>query len=177
MTNVIFVGGSGTGKSTLTEVLVQRYGYVRIRTLSTNVARYGNDNPDYQGLSEDDYEVVRARGGLYNDIVVDGWRYGIQSDFLDGANGRPVVLHLVHEWALKVKADFLGMAVILLQAPSVAEQRRRLLLRGDDPQRVDQRLGNVVVQSPPVDGCDLVLVNETGALEATLSKLVVFLGL
>jgi guanylate kinase len=174
---LVLVGASGVGKTELTKLLVERRDFRRYPTLTTRALRPGEINgQDYEHVTPASYETERLAGQLFNDIEIGGCRYGIQHHLLTRPHqDQRLVLQLVHEWALRLRDAYDGVAVVLIKAPSEAEQRRRLQLRGDDDATIVRRMSEPVVQRPPETGCDLVLVNETGQLEATYQQLVEFL--
>jgi guanylate kinase len=175
---VVLTGPAGSGKDTLTQLLERDSALRKFPSVTTRPMRSGeSQGRPYTFLRDSDFDALRDAEGLLNDVLVGGYRYGIQRDTLQEAyaNGACLILHLTRDWALKVRSLFANTVLVLVKAPSVEEQTRRLRMRGHDEQEITRRLVDKEVQNPPEEGFDLVLVNETDRLDETYAKLMEFL--
>lgn len=129
-------------------------------------------------LAVDEFLALESSGGLLNHVVVGQHHYGLQAAQLDAAlaRGERLVLHLTHDMAQRLKGLYPGTLVVLVRAPSVEEQVRRLRARGATDEEIARRMADPEVQDPPEDGCDLVLVNETGEVEEVAQRILDALG-
>jgi guanylate kinase len=175
---LVLTGPAGSGKDALTEELGKNSRFRKFPSVTTRPIRPGeSQRQPYVFLSDAEYDTLRDRGELLNDVVVGGFRYGIPRQALEEAYAKneQLVLHLTREWALQVRELFPNTVLVLLKPPSRSEQIRRLQSRGATQGEVTRRLADVDVQSPPEEGFDLVLVNETDRLDETLSHLWAFM--
>jgi guanylate kinase len=175
---VVLTGPAGSGKDSLTQLLERDSALRKFPSITTRPMRPGeSQGKPYTFLTEGDFDRLRAKNDLLNEVLVGGYRYGIQRNALQEAynNGACLILHLTRDWALKLRQLYANTILVLVKVPTVQEQIRRLGLRGDSDQEIARRLGDREVQDPSEDGFDLVLINEFNRLEDAHAKLVAFL--
>lgn len=172
---LILVGPSGAGKDSLAKLMEARTDFV-LHATSYTTRRMRVEDGECQGrpywfVSAREYEELQTQGRLYNDETVGGERYGFDLIGLRQrlADGQHVMIQLLHEWAMKIRDLLQGLTQVLvvqLRLPSDDEQIRRLRDRQEPEESIVRRMAQSQVQNPPIEGCDLVLVNERGRLEA-----------
>jgi guanylate kinase len=172
------MGASGVGKDALTQLLRQRSRWWRFPSLADRPPRAGEESGgSYKFCSTAEFEELITTGDLIQYVRPNGIYYGLQRSELRAQleAGEFLVLHMVHSEALKVKAEFPQAILANIQAPSTQEREQRLLKRGDTPEAIAVRRRHAHFGEQPTEGCDLVLVNETGQLEQTGERLLAFL--
>jgi guanylate kinase len=110
------------------------------RSWTTRAPRPGEAQDAYVFVDRAAFESrIRAGGFLeWTEFPGNGHLYGTPT--LEPPPGRDVVLEIELHGAQQVKKAHADALVVLIVAPDVEEQRRRLRLRGDDPEAVDRRV-------------------------------------
>jgi guanylate kinase len=175
---VVLVGAAGSGKDTLTQLLERDSALRKFPSITTRPMRQGESpgNP-YIFLGDEEYDYLRDRQELLTNVSVGGYRYGIQRSALEEAytHNRCLILHLTRDWAMKVRSLFPNSILVLVKAPTVDEQRRRLQRRGHSEREIARRLADDEVQNPAEKGFDLILVNEAERAHEAHATLLKFL--
>lgn len=137
---VVLSGPGGAGKGTVARALVDGGDLVLSRSWTTRARRVDDAEDAYVFVTRAEFEDHRAAGGflewneflgeLYGTPVPDGDRDLLLE--IDVAGGRQVLAH---------RPDAL---CLFLDAPDDGELRRRLMGRGDPPERADQRVAEAV---------------------------------
>lgn len=127
------------GKGTLVADVVARDPKLWLsRSWTTRAPRPGESPDAYTFVSRAEFEARVAAGGFLE------W-----APFLDYLQGTPVpespegldvVLEIDVQGARQIRDRHPTALLVFVDAPSRAEQQRRLELRGDPPERVQQRL-------------------------------------
>ena len=176
---LVLIGPPGAGKDSLTTLLTAATPFYKYPSGTTRAMRPGESQfHPYTFYSQQEYEQLRRQGGLFNDIPLGSANYFLQMEVFDRvAAGDRIVLHLVYGWAVKVKERLPDTKLVLVLPPDEVAQRARLASRGDDSAVIEERIANVEMQQPPVDGdYDLVIVNQTKQLNRAANELMAFLG-
>lgn len=83
-TLIIISGGSGTGKTSVTNLLIQDPNIVKIITSTTRPKREGEEHgKDYYFISEEVFKQELEKGHFLEHVVYDGNYYGIHGKVID----------------------------------------------------------------------------------------------
>jgi guanylate kinase len=138
---VVVAGPGGVGKGTLVRRLVDLDPRLWLsRSWTTRDRRPGEPADAYHFVDRATFlDRVRAGGFLeWTEFPGTGHLYGTPT--LEAPPGRDVLLEIDLDGAQQVKARHPDALLVLVVAPSVAEQRERLTRRGDDPESVARRV-------------------------------------
>jgi len=88
---LVILGESASGKSTVQDILCERYGFKKLITYTTREPRKGEiDGIDYHFVSEDRFEELLDSGFFCESAKYNGWNYGTATE--DCMNNRVAVL-------------------------------------------------------------------------------------
>lgn len=137
---VVITGASGSGKSTLAQKLAEDLGIKPIITHTTRPPRsYEQDGKDYYFETEESF----FKNHLVENVKYGNYRYGSSEEGLKKAwEHNDIVSIVVETQGAKTYLDTFKDQVIAiyLAVDSLQELKKRLIKRGDDPQRIEQRL-------------------------------------
>jgi guanylate kinase len=175
---LVISGPSGAGKSSLADRLLQDPRFGRALTATTRKPRAGEE-PDvhYRFLSEAEFRAGLARGAFLEHAEVYGRLYGTPRETPEAvlSSGRHCVLVIDVQGAASVRRVVPGAKFVFVQAPSVAELRRRLSARAlDGPEAMERRLAVVEREMAEAPTFDLVVVNDD--LDATARQIAASVG-
>ena len=134
---------SGGGKTSLIAALLERDANTRLSVSHTTRApRPGEiDGVHYHFVSAADFDRLARAGEFLEHARVFDHRYGTGRAAVEDqlAQGRDVILDIDWQGARQVRESFPSCCSIFIVPPSIAELRRRLAARGQDPADVIER--------------------------------------
>lgn len=145
-------------------------------TATTRAMRPGEVNGvDYHFLSEEEFDRLEAADGFIEHANVYGKRYGVPRDEIVShlGAGQDVVARVDVQGAASLRQLYPDALLIFIAPPSLMEARRRLDQRDSDSDEQKQlRMDTAAFEMEAARSFDHIVVNETGALEATARKIV-----
>lgn len=134
---IVLLGKSGSGKTTVREILVNEYGFKKAVTHTTRKIR-DDDIPDvtYHFVNADQFMAMKNNGELVDSTIAvyDGNYYGLSK--AEMSNNKIVIFEPNGAQALKKEGD----AFIVYLDVNDDERIRRLSLRGDSPETIERRV-------------------------------------
>lgn len=163
---VVISGPAGTGKGTVIRELLKSEDYLYSVSATTRQPREGEvDGVNYHFIQKSAFEDMIAQNALMEYTRYCENYYGTPLKFaLDGVNaGKNVILELEVEGALNVKRLFPEAVLIMILAPSFAEQEARLRGRATETEEVIQkRLDRTKEEVPLVSEYHYIVYNQPG---------------
>lgn len=173
---IILSSPSGAGKSTLARRLRAWDPSISFSvSATTRSPRSGEvDGRDYVFMDAAEFKRVVAEGGMLEHAHVFGNFYGSPAEPVREAAeaGRDVLFDIDWQGAQQIKNSAMrdGVLSIFILPPSIAELRRRLVMRGQDEEDViAKRMIRSWDEISHWDGYDYVLINDD--LDATEERL------
>jgi guanylate kinase len=137
------------------------------RSWTTRERREGEPEDAYHFTDRAAFEARRAAGGFLEWTEFLGNYYGTP---LPEADARDLVLEIEVHGAAQVRAKHPESLLVFVLPPSRAEQRRRLVARGDPPDKVQARLKKADDEEPIGRAMsDHIVVNDD--LDATVNEI------
>jgi len=157
---VVVSGPGGVGKSTIVDALILRDSSLWLsRSWTTRARRPGEAQDAYIFSTRQGFETRLAAGGFLESTEFLGNLYGTPTP--NAPEGHDIVLEIEVDGASQVKRLNPDALLLFVLPPSRDEQRARLLGRGDQDQKVDQRLKKAEDEEPIGRAlADYVLVND-----------------
>ena len=175
---ILIAGPSGTGKTTISDYLTEKYNIPRVLTHTTRPMRLGEkQNVSYHFETDETFSKLH----FFEHIRYGSYQYGSSREALNLAWKKSNLVSLI----VDIKGVYtyvkqLGDKVYFLYVTTSTkdELRERLLKRGDDPAKIQERLSGSELNLLPADLKNYahVLVNDDltqtkKALDALVAKL------
>ncbi|UWX57895.1 guanylate kinase [Chlorobaculum sp. MV4-Y] len=163
---IVFSAPSGTGKSTVAKLVMERLGSLEFSvSATTRQMRSGErDGVDYHFLSREAFEKKIAENGFIEHEFFFGNFYGTLLDKTSEAieAGRNLLFDLDVKGALNLKRIFGDRALLVfLKPPSMEELARRLQAReSESPEALKTRLERAEMELSHAGEFDFVVVND-----------------
>ena len=171
----VVTGTSGAGKGTLERALLGRRPDLELAvSATTRGRRAGEENGrEYWFISDEEFDEKLAAGDFLEYVEFPwGQRSGTLRSEIDRiqAHGRIALLDLEPQGALDVKQSVPGAVTIFVEAPSFAENERRLRERATESEgEIEERLELAREQLSQAGEFDYVIVND--AVDRALAEL------
>jgi guanylate kinase len=170
---IVISGPGGVGKGTLVAELLQRDPQLWLSRSWTTRERRPAESPDaYHFVSRDRFEQRIAEGGFLEWVEFLDYLQG--SPLPEPPAGQDVVFEIDVKGAANIKSLYPDALLVFVDAPDRAVQEERLRGRGDDEERIRQRLVKAEEEVALARQLDVVhLVNDD--LERALHELQVLI--
>ena len=164
---LIFSAPSGSGKSTIVHHLLDNHPEIEFSVSATSRAPRGEekDGVDYWFLTEEEFRRRIAEDALveYQEVYA-GSFYGTLKSEVERiwAKDHVIIFDVDVKGGYNLKKYFGDDALsVFIQAPSIEELRRRLVLRGtDSPEAIDRRVAKAAEEMTWAPKFDCVLIND-----------------
>src|SRR3989344_5138487 len=170
-TLIIVSGLSGAGKTTIVEKCIAQSGVgVRVITCTTRRARGTEvDGKDYRFLSPKDYESKLAAKEFAEHASVYGNRYGtLSADIRAARENSPLAFLITDVQGTEVIGRTYPEARSIFISIPRNEFAQRLTKRGESPEEVERRLGEVEAELLKARSFDVVMENKLEQLETSI---------
>lgn len=139
---IVITGASGTGKSTLAKYLKEKLNVLPIITHTTREPRlYETDGVDYYFENEESF----FKNHLLENVKYGNYRYGSSKEGLKRAWSKADIVSIVvdSKGARTYLDEYPDNAIVVyLEVKSIKELRERLVKRGDNSEKIEQRLNS-----------------------------------
>jgi len=174
----IISGPSGVGKDTIIDVLREHHPDPSrhfVVTCTTRERRDAEiDGVSYHFLSDDGFAALRDHGALLEASEVHGNWYGTPRDQVVDAlvEGRDAILKIDVQGARAIREHAPQAVSIFVVPPSLEELYERLSARRtESADELDRRRRDAAIELARQDDYDYVVVNETGQVARTASRI------
>lgn len=164
---VIFSAPSGSGKTTVVRHILDLHPEMEFSVSATSRPPRGQeqDGVDYYFLSPRAFKArIRADKFVEYEEVYEGRFYGTLKSEVERiwAKGHVIIFDVDVKGGISLKEYFGDKALsVFIQAPDVAELRRRLVARGtDSPEAIDERVAKAAEEMTYAPRFDYILIND-----------------
>jgi guanylate kinase len=164
---VIFSAPSGSGKTTVVRHILDLHPEMEFSVSATSRPPRGQeqDGVDYYFLSPRAFKArIRADKFVEYEEVYEGRFYGTLKSEVERiwAKGHVIIFDVDVKGGISLKKYFGDKALsVFIQAPDVAELRRRLVARGtDSPEAIDERVAKAAEEMTYAPQFDYILIND-----------------
>ena len=162
---IILCGKGGAGKDTVSWILQNVYGIPRVVTYTTRPKRPGEkDGFDYHFISEEEFLEKESAGFFAETSETGRNKYGSPADAYNEICSQIILDPNGLRQALD-RLDRHSLNVFFLDADD-GLLRKRMLARGDAPEKVEERLAEDAVRFNGVDSLCDITIRQTSATEA-----------
>lgn len=142
---IVISGPGGVGKGTIVEKLLERDPALHVnRSWTTRPRRPGERADAYHFTDRESFEEHARAGGFLEWVEFLDYLQG--SPRPDPPPGSDVVFEIDVAGGERIAELFPDALLVFVDAPSREQQRRRMEGRGDDPERVEQRLRKAEIE-------------------------------
>ena len=136
---IVLAGASASGKTEVAKVLAAKYGITKIVTTTTRDKRKGEVNGvDYFFVSKERFETMIVEDLFVEYTLYNGQMYGSTKDQI--ANDKCVVIDPA---GLRSYINLHNKNIVTFYLEADEETRhKRMILRGDDPEKIKSRIEN-----------------------------------
>ncbi len=136
---IVLAGASASGKTEVAKALAAKYGITKIVTTTTRDKRNGEfDGVDYFFVSKERFETMIVEDRFVEYTLYNGQMYGSTKDQI--ANDKCVVIDPA---GLRSYIALHDKSIVTFYLEADEETRhRRMILRGDDPEKIRSRIEN-----------------------------------
>ncbi len=154
--NLVLSGPSGSGKGTITELLLHDRRFKKFITCTTRNPREGEKNGiDYYFLSEEQFQDYVNKGEIFNIKEYGGYHYGSFEENIDDIKTDSIMIfQLTPDRGLEMKRNNPNTCLILLLPPSAKELNTRRKNRSS--KRIDDDILNLEIAKK----YDFVIIND-----------------
>lgn len=160
---IVISGPAGSGKGTVTEILTERYGYVKSVSITTRDPRPGErPGKDYNYITKEQFEARLANDDTLEHTYYCGNYYGTPKTEAENVieSGKNLILEIEVDGAMQVKAKRPDAVLIMLLPPSYKKQEERLRGRGTETEeKILSRLEQTKKEVPLAPKYDYIVYN------------------
>ncbi|MGB3679060.1 MAG: hypothetical protein WA969_10555 [Candidatus Microthrix parvicella] len=170
---VVISGPGGAGKGTVVQRLLAEDDRLWLsRSWTTRARRRGESADAYRWATPEEFAAHAAAGGFLEWVRFLDYCQG--SPLPTPPEGHDVIFEVDVAGARSVRERWADARCVFIDTPSRLEQEARLRRRGDDPERVAQRLlkADEEVAAALQLGCDVVINDDLDATVAELQRLI-----
>lgn len=136
---IVISGPGGVGKGTVVDELLTRDERLRIsRSWTTREQRPGEADDAYKFVNHEEFEAAIEAGAFLEYDHHFGNYYG--SPVPDAGDSTDLILEIDVNGAQQIHENGHAALFIFIDTPSIDEQRQRMIGRGDEPHKVDERM-------------------------------------
>jgi len=173
---VVVSGPSGVGKdAVLARLRELQPGLFFAVTATTRAMRQGEtDGVDYIFLTNAQFDGLLERGEFLEHAEVYGNRYGVPKEHVRTAlaQGRDAFVKIDVQGAATIRGIAPGALLLFIAPPSMDELERRLRERKtESPEQLRTRISTAEREMDAAGSFDIVIVNDTGALDETVQSI------
>lgn len=182
---IILTAPSGSGKTSITNFLIQKYPKLAFSISATTRAPRGTEQNgiEYYFMTVDDFkQKIDAHAFIEWEMVYEGKYYGTLQSELERIwnDGKVPMLDIDVKGAIHVQQAFAGDCLsIFIQPPSVEELRKRLTSRGTEtPESLETRVSKASYEMSFSHHFTKIILNDelNKACQETESVIKAFLG-
>ena len=174
---IVLSAPSGAGKDAVRDLLGGwQLPIYFVVTATTRPPRQGEVNGrDYHFLTDAEFDCLESEDALIERAIVYEQRKGVPRSEITGplAAGRDILVRVDVQGAATLRRVVPDALLIFIAPPSLAEGDRRLVQRSTESEaELRARRAEAIAEMAAAKDFDYVVVNETGALEATARRIV-----
>lgn len=175
---IVLLGKSGSGKDTITNYLVNNYGYKKLITYTTRPMRPSEkQDVQYHFITKEDFNEKRSHGFFLEyksyDTKYDKWYYGSAKEDYKKTDDKTIVI-LTPDGYLDLLSEIEDIEhdSIYLKV-SILELQNRLFSRGDNQEEILRRLEHDNEDFDYIEYfADRIIVNENKTIEEVVSEII-----